>query len=187
MAFTEILLIAVGLSLDAFAISLASGVIIQRRKIRKAFVYGAMFGGFQMLMPLLGFSAGINFRDAIAAFDHWIAFALLFFIGAKMIYEAFRMEDIERVSADVSGVVLVGLAVATSVDALAVGISFAFLNVAIFMPVVLIGVVTFLLSFAGVLVGSKCGRLFENKIEIVGGLVLVGMGVKILWEHLRAG
>ena len=184
MDILSIVFIAFALAMDAFAVSLASGVIMKKQKIRKAVTFGVMFGGFQMVMPVLGYGAGNTFRTQITSFDHWIAFGLLLGIGAKMIYEALRMEDIERSAPEMTVLALLGLSIATSIDALAIGISFSFLNVAILLPVLIIGVVTFGMSFSGVLLGNRFGGLFEKKIEILGGAVLIGIGIKILLEHL---
>ena len=186
MDIPSLVCIAFALSMDAFAVSVASGVIIKRQQIRKAVTLGLMFGGFQMFMPLIGYSAGRTFRSYITTFDHWIAFALLLAIGVKMIYEASRMEAIERSGPDMTGLALLGLSIATSIDALAVGISFSFLNVSILLPSLMIGVVTFGMSFAGVFLGNKFGGLFEKKIEILGGVILIGIGIKILLEHTLA-
>jgi len=183
MDILTICLIALGLAMDAFAVSIASGVIIKREKIKRAMMFGAMFGGFQMGMPLVGYGAGRIFQTYITTFDHWVAFGLLVFIGAKMIYEATRLKDIEQTGSALTTKVLLGLSIATSIDALAVGVSFACLKVAIFVPALIIGGITFFMSFIGVLLGNAFGALFEKKVEILGGLVLMGMGVKILIEH----
>jgi putative Mn2+ efflux pump MntP len=186
MDILTIFFIAFALTMDAFAVSIASGVIIRRQKIRKAVTFGVMFGGFQMLMPVIGYGAGHTFRSYITAFDHWIAFGLLLAIGIKMIYEALRLETIEQSVSGLNGFSLLGLSIATSIDALAVGISFSFLEVAILLPILIIGVVTFGMSFLGVLLGNKFGGLFEKKIEILGGIILIGIGIKILLEHIMA-
>jgi putative Mn2+ efflux pump MntP len=186
MDILSLVVIACGLAMDAFAVSIASGVIIQRQKIRQAVTFGLMFGGFQMVMPVLGYGAGWAFRSYISAIDHWVAFGLLCGIGFKMMYEAFRLDDIERSASDITGFVLLGLAIATSVDALAVGISFAVLRMSILVPVLIIGGMTFVLSFFGVLLGSRFGGFFEKKVEIIGGFVLIGMGCKILIDHLKS-
>lgn len=185
MNILTIFFIAFALAMDAFAVSVASGVIIRSQKIKKALVIGAMFGGFQMFMPVIGYGAGYTFRLYITAFDHWIAFGLLVAIGIKMIYEAMRLEVIKQSALEISGFRLLGLSIATSIDALAVGVSFSFLKVAIFLPVLIIGAVTFSTSFLGVLLGNKFGGLFKKKIEILGGLILVVIGIKILLEHVK--
>lgn len=184
MDMLTIFFIAFGLSMDAFAISVASGVIIKKQKIRNAVTFGVMFGGFQMLMPVIGYGTGCAFHQYITAFDHWVAFGLLFAIGIKMIYEAVHLEAVERSVVDMNAFVLLGLSIATSIDALAAGISFSFLNLNILPPVLVIGAVTFIMSFFGVILGNKFGGLFEKKIEILGGLVLIGIGIKILLSHL---
>lgn len=186
MDTVTIFFIAISLAMDAFAVAAASGVIIRRRRLHHALRFGLSFGLFQMVMPVLGWASGRVLRPVIAAVDHWIAFLLLGLIGAKMIIEALQIEKFERAEESFSTRVLLGLSVATSIDALVIGMSFAFLNVAIISPVLVIGIVTFLLSFFGFLLGNKFGHLFENKIEILGGLVLVGIGLKILLEHLCA-
>jgi putative Mn2+ efflux pump MntP len=174
MDVTTILLIAVGLSMDAFAVSITSGITIKDQRLNHAFRIGLFFGSFQALMPLIGWLAGLSLRDLISGVDHWVAFGLLSLIGGKMVYEATKI-----------GVfALLILSIATSIDALAVGLSFAFLKISIATPIIVIGLVTFILSFLGVLVGNKLGHFFEKKMEVVGGLVLIGIGVKILIEHL---
>lgn len=184
MDMISVVLIALGLAMDAFAVSIASGVIIKRQRVKKALIFGFMFGGFQMLMPVIGWAAGHSFRQFMSGIDHWIAFGLLTVIGCKMIYEAVEIENIENPRADMTALTLLGLSVATSVDALAVGISFAFLDVSIIFPVLVIGAVTFVLSFSGVFAGSRYGGLFEKKVEIIGGGILIFIGVKILLSHL---
>ena len=188
MGFVELLLIAVGLSMDAFAVSVCKGLGMQRVNMRVALVLAVLFGGFQALMPLIGWAAGSQFLWLIEPVDHWIAFFLLGGIGAKMLWDAFHDADEED-----SGVVdriawgeFFALAVATSIDALAVGISFAALNVDIVPSVALIGVVTFALSLVGVVVGNRFGSRYERTATIVGGVVLILIAVKILIEHLSA-
>ena len=184
MNFITIIIIAIGLAMDAFAVSIASGVTLKRFKARPALRVALFFGGFQALMPVLGWLAGTSFQHYIAAFDHWVAFGLLTFIGGKMIYESFLIEKTEN-NCDPNNLATVFiLAIATSIDALAVGLSFAVLNIQIIQPVIIIGVITFLLSLLGVYLGGKFGSLFENKIELIGGIVLIGIGFKILIEHL---
>ena len=142
------------------------------------------FGGFQALMPLIGSLAGISVKEYVADYDHWIAFALLSAVGAKMIYESFKITPAEENFNPENILVLLVLSVATSIDALAVGITLSFLQVSIAIAVIIIGLVTFVLSYLGVLIGRKFGHFFENKIEALGGLVLIGLGAKILFEHL---
>jgi putative Mn2+ efflux pump MntP len=184
MDLITILGIALGLSLDIFAVSVASGFTFQQFRVHHALRMALIFGGFQMLMPVIGWLAGRSISSYISEYDHWVAFALLAFIGGKMVYESFQLEDDKKGQDPFRLVVLLVLAVATSIDALAVGLTFAFLKSSIALPVLVIGAVTFVLSFAGVYLGRKVGHLFERKIELVGGLVLVGIGVKILAEHL---
>ncbi len=184
MDMITIIIIAFGLAMDAFAVSITSGITIKKLKIDHALKIALFFGSFQAFMPVVGWLAGLSLKDFISGIDHWIAFGLLGFIGCKMIYESIRMQPGEARNNSMNLYVLLILSVATSIDALAVGISFAFLEISIVTPVIIIGVVTFLLSFFGVFVGSRFGHFFEKRIEIVGGLVLIGIGVKILVEHL---
>ncbi len=179
-----IVFIALGLAMDATAVSIATGSAISKGRIRLALRMGASFGFFQALMPIVGWLGGRGLREFVAGIDHWVAFALLVVVGAKMIYESLRMKGSQKKSGSMTPSVLLLLSVATSIDALAVGFSFAFLGVAIVAPVAVIGVVTFVLSFVGVLIGSGIGHFLESKIEAVGGLVLIGIGAKILVEHL---
>lgn len=188
MGFVEVLLIAVGLSMDAFAAAVCKGLAMPRLRVGQAAVIALFFGGFQALMPIIGFVLGAQFESFITPIDHWIAFALLAFIGGKMLYDAFRGDDAdggegladERLNVREVAV----LAVATSIDALAVGITLAFLGADIVSAAAQIGVVTFVLSFVGVAVGHAFGARFEKPATIVGGVVLIGIGLKILLEHL---
>ena len=184
MDLLTIIAIAVGLSMDAFAVSVASGIAIKRLKVHHAVRIALFFGGFQALMPVVGWLAGRSVADFIAPWDHWAAFGVLSLIGGRMIYRSFRMDAAGKPTNPLNLYVLLLLSLATSIDALAVGFSFAFLNVAIVRPVVIIGAVTFVLSLAGVAVGDRLGHFFERKIEAVGGLVLIAIGIKILLEHL---
>ncbi|MDN5354981.1 MAG: hypothetical protein PWQ09_1737 [Candidatus Cloacimonadota bacterium] len=184
MDIFSIIVIAIGLAMDAFAVSIASGVTIRCFKQRIAFRVAFFFGFFQAIMPVLGWLAGNSFRIYITSFDHWIAFGLLLFIGGKMIYESFYLEEKQKSCNPENILILFTLAIATSIDALAVGLSFSILNLNIIEPILIIGVITFVLSYIGVFIGDKFGSLFENKIEIIGGLVLIGIGIKILLEHL---
>lgn len=198
----SIVLIAVGLSMDAFAVSVTNGIIIKDLKLGHALKIGLYFGVFQALMPLAGWLAGSQFKDYITSVDHWIAFGLLAFIGGKMIWEAVGEDDKEaeteaemcEVAISTQGTVcenplrmsrLIVLAVATSIDALAVGISFAFLNVSIVWAAAVIGLITFAICFIGVFIGNKFGGLLKKKAEVVGGLILICIGAKILLEHLN--
>jgi len=184
MSLIEILLLAVGLSMDAFAVSVASGFALRKFQLRKALRMAFAFGLFQALMPVVGWAAGRTFQSHVRGVDHWIAFGLLSLIGGKMIYEAARIDCAEDTSDPFAYLFLLVLAVATSIDALAVGITFAMLGAEIVIPVLIIGTVTFALSLAGVRIGHVSGHCFEKKIEVAGGLVLIGIGVKILIEHL---
>ena len=187
MGLIELILLAIGLSMDAFAVSICKGLAMQKTTIKHGAICGAWFGGFQALMPLIGFFLGSFFADAIKSVDHWIAFGLLAFIGINMLREALSKEcDCEEESnADLGFKTMLVMAIATSIDALAVGISLAMAgNVNIFTAVLLIGIVTFWFSFAGVKIGNLFGSRFEKKAELAGGVILVLLGVKILLEHL---
>lgn len=183
MGLIELFLIAVGLSMDAFAISVCKGLAMPKCTFKKAAIVGLWFGGFQALMPAIGYVLGAQFQEAIASIDHWIAFVLLALIGGNMIHEALDNDEEEAdASLDVKTMFL--LAVATSIDALAIGITFAFLKVNIIPAVCFIGIVTFIISFAGVKIGNVFGARYKNKAEIVGGVILILLGLKILLEHL---
>ena len=186
MGFFELILLAIGLSMDAFAVSVCKGLSMKKASFKAGMICGAWFGGFQALMPLIGFFLGTLFADAIVAFDHWVAFGLLAIIGINMLKEAFGKDECEECGCDdLSVKKMFVMAVATSIDALAVGISLAMAgHVNIYAAVVLIGVVTFLLSAVGVKIGSVFGNRFEKKAEIAGGVILILLGVKILLEHL---
>lgn len=177
--------VAIGVSADAFAVSLAQGVRVRRQLVRAAIRVGLAFGVFQAAMPLLGWTLGAGFADLIAPVDHWIAFALLLAIGGKMLWEAFGSDDGGR-PGRLRTRELLALSLATSIDALAVGLGFAFLEVDIVPAVLLIGAVTAVLSAAGVLLGHRVGTRFRRPAEIGGGVILIGIGVKILVEHLAA-
>ncbi|MFH0957980.1 MAG: manganese efflux pump MntP family protein [Pseudomonadota bacterium] len=184
MDMITIILIALGLAMDAFAVSITSGFTLRSLKIRHAFRIAVFFGLFQAIMPGIGWLAGNNLRDFISGVDHWIAFGLLSIIGCKMIFESTQMRSNGKEIDPLNIYVLLILSVATSIDALAVGLSLSFLNISIVTPAIIIGMITFLLSFLGVILGNRFGHIFENKIEIVGGLILIGIGAKILFEHL---
>lgn len=185
MGLWELLLIAVGLSMDAFAVAVCKGLSMRRVLLRHALVMGLYFGVFQAAMPLLGYAAGARFADKIAAFDHWIAFGLLTFIGGKMVKEGLDAScPTGAGDASLSFKVMLPLALATSIDALAVGISFAFLNVQILPAVLLIGATTLVLSMLGMGLGKWVGVKFKSGAEVAGGLVLIAIGLKILLEHL---
>lgn len=184
MTFASITWIAVALSMDAFAVAVASGFTIKKMRVHHALRMALFFGGFQAIMPIIGWTAGRTISGYISGFDHWIAFGLLSIAGAKMIYESFKLKE-ERTIDPRKLTILFALAIATSIDALAVGVSLSFLDVNVVEPAIIIGVITFLFSFAGVYIGKKFGHVFESKIEILGGVILIAIGVKILVEHLR--
>ena len=183
MSLVALFVLAVGLSMDAFAVAVCKGLAMRKIDFKKAALVGLWFGGFQGLMPLLGYSLGVQFKDKITAVDHWAAFILLVMIGVSMIREALSREESK---ADDSLAVkdMLVLAIATSIDALAVGITFAFLNVNILPAVCMIGVVTFVLSMIGVKVGNVFGNKYKAKAELAGGIILILLGIKILLEHL---
>ena len=187
MGWIELLLTAVGLSMDAFAVSVCKGLGMRKMRYDQAFVIGLYFGVFQAIMPLLGWLLGTSFSRYIQAFDHWIAFILLAFIGGKMLWDVFHEkeeETTEKVDARLDHKELFMLAIATSIDALAVGITFAFLGVNIVWAIAVIGVTTFVLSVVGVAVGHVFGARYEKGATIAGGIVLILIGCKILLEHL---
>ena len=183
MSTYELFIIAVGLSMDALAVSICKGLSMAKMSWKKAVIIGIWFGGFQALMPLIGYLLGAQFESNITAFDHWIAFILLGLIGGNMVREGLSGEE-ENTDDSISIKSMLPLAIATSIDALAIGVTFAFLRVTIFSAVSFIGVVTFLLSMVGVKVGNVFGAKYKSKAEIVGGIILILMGVKILVEHL---
>ncbi|MGI5917980.1 MAG: manganese efflux pump MntP family protein, partial [Anaerolineae bacterium] len=182
-----IVLLSVGLAMDAFAVSICSGMSMNPVRIRYALRIALFFGLFQALMPVAGWLGGLSFREFIASFDHWIAFGLLAFIGGKMIYEAVKGGDECESQIDPSRLsLLLVLSIATSIDALAAGLSFSVLNVSITGPVIAIGVITAAISFAGVYLGRRCGTVLQSRAQIVGGLILLGIGTRILTGHLLA-
>lgn len=184
MEIITIFLIAVGLSMDAFAVSIAGGLTMEKLRLKSILRIALFFGGFQAIMPLIGFSAGLSVREYITHFDHWIAFLLLLFVGTKMIHESFSAPGEEKKIDTENTATLLVLAIATSIDALAVGLSLSFLRVDIVFAAALIGITTFIICFAGVIIGKQTGHLLGNKIEILGGIILIGIGIKILVEHL---
>lgn len=188
MGFIELFLIGVGLSMDAFAVAICKGLGMKRLNLRHALVIALYFGGFQALMPFLGWLLGAQFQQLIAPIDHWIVFVLLAFIGGKMVWEAVRGGEDEEGSAHEEPKIdhreMLMLAVATSIDALAVGITFAFLQVNIVEAISVIGLTTFVLTVVGVWVGHQFGARFERPATVVGGVVLILIGLKVLLEHL---
>ena len=183
MDLLSLFLIAVGLSMDAFAVSVCKGLATPKYKLKYSMICGAWFGGFQALMPAVGYLLGVNFKKYITAIDHWIAFVLLALIGFYMIREALKNDD-EGADPSFTAKSMSLLAVATSIDALAIGITFAFLDVNIVAAVLFIGVCTFVISAAGVKIGSAFGTRFKSKAEIAGGAILIIIGLRILVEHL---
>ena len=183
MSLMELFLIAVGLSMDAFAVSVCKGLSVRKATVKHALCVGLYFGGFQALMPLIGYLLGTQFESVITSVDHWIAFCLLAFIGGNMIREALSREE-EKLDDSFSFRTMMTLAVATSIDALAMGVTFAFLRVDIVPAVLLIGATTFVLSAVGLKVGNVFGAKYKARAELFGGVVLVLMGLKILLEHL---
>ena len=186
MGIAELFVLAVGLSMDAFAVSICKGLSMKKAGIREGAICGVWFGGFQALMPLIGFFLGTLFAEAIEKFDHWVAFGLLAVIGINMLKEAFEKKECENCGCDdLSPKKMFVMAIATSIDALAVGVSLAMAgDVNIYLAVLLIGVVTFTLSAVGVKVGNVFGSRFEKKAQIAGGVILILLGLKILLEHL---
>ena len=188
MNIVDLFLIAVGLSMDAFAVSVGKGLSVAKVRPRYALAVGVWFGGFQALMPIVGYFLGVGFRHTIESFDHWIAFALLAIIGINMIRESMEKEEENNSCGccstnELSARKMFPMAVATSIDALAVGVSFAFLAVDIWTSALAIGVTTFVLSFVGVKVGNIFGAKYKSKAELAGGIILILIGLKILLEH----
>lgn len=182
MSFAELFLIAVGLSMDAFAVSICKGLSVKKLSPKHVLLVGVYFGGFQFLMPVIGYLLGFRFEHLITNIDHWIAFVLLAFIGGNMIKESFSKS--EELNDDFGFKTMFLMAVATSIDALAVGITFAFLNVSIIPAASLIGVTTFIIAAVGIYIGNVFGAKYKSKAELAGGIILVLIGVKILLEHL---
>lgn len=183
MGFFELFLIAVGLSMDALAISICKGLSVEKIQRKHMIITGLWFGGSQAIMPLLGYILGTSFQSFVESIDHWIGFILLTIIGINMIRES--REEVKRLDASFSAKVMFTLAIADSIDALAAGVTFAFMEVNIIPAVLLIGVTTFVLSAFGVKVGSKFGERYKSKAEVLGGIILILMGIFILLEDLR--
>lgn len=184
MLFAELLIIAIGVSMDAFAVSVCKGLSVQKVRPTHVAATALWFGGFQALMPLAGYFLGIGFADFVSSVDHWIAFILLGIIGGNMIKESGSKDGEQCPAPDFSAKTMFGMAVATSIDALAIGVSLAFLQVNIWEAVLLIGVTTAMFSGAGVLIGNIFGSRFKSKAEFAGGFILIAMGLKILLEHM---
>lgn len=188
MGLWELLVIAVGLSMDAFAVAICKGLSMKKMSWKNGIITGLYFGGFQAGMPLIGYLLGTGFKDMITSIDHWIAFALLVLIGANMVKESLEKEEecgcCKEEDASFDAKTMIPLAVATSIDALAVGVTFAFLSVDIVPAVSFIGVITFFLSVLGVKIGNVFGTKYKAKAELAGGVILILMGIKILLEHL---
>ena len=183
MTFLELMTIGIGLAMDAFAVSVCKGLSMKRLTVAKMGKVGFYFGFFQAAMPMLDYFLGVGFKESITSIDHWIAFILLGLIGGNMIKEALGDEQ-EDCDDDLSFKTMLMLAIATSIDALAIGVTFAFLNVNIYLACAIIGVTTFIISVAGVKIGNVFGLRYKAKAELAGGIILILMGLKILLEHL---
>jgi len=186
MDLITIILIAIGLNFDSFAVSITTGLVVNKIQFKQAVPIALVLAFFQGVMPLIGWFLGSQVKDLIADYDHWIAFTLLFIIGAKMIYETLKPEEEKKQLNPLKLSVMIMMAIATSIDALIVGISFAFIETNIIVATVIIGSLTFLVAMLGMLFGKKAGSFFGKKIEILGGLILIGIGTKILIEHLSS-
>ena len=187
MGFIALILLAIGLSMDAFAVAICKGLKMQEINRRQTLIIALFFGGFQAIMPLIGWLLGSQFERYIVSVDHWIAFGLLIFIGGKMIWEALKGNEEEELEGQEEAFdlkELLMLAIATSIDALAVGITFAFLRVNIWLSILLIGIITFGFAILGVVIGNRFGERYKNKAELAGGIILILIGLKILIEHL---
>ena len=185
MKLVEIILIAVGLSMDAFAVSITLGLSVEKPRVREIIIPGVYFGFFQALMPIIGYFAGTYFAAKIQEFDHWVAFILLGIIGGNMIRESLSKKEEESTNENsFQFIKMLGLAIATSIDALAVGVTFAFFQTNIFKAAIIIGSITCVISMAGVKIGNIFGTKFKSKAEFIGGAVLVLLGIKIVIEHL---
>ena len=183
MGIIELILLSIGLGMDAFAVSVCKGISMKKMNWKKACIIGLYFGGFQAIMPVIGYFFGSSFESIITNIDHWIAFILLAIIGAKMKQEAFQKEE-EEYNEDISVKTMIVLSIATSIDALAVGITFAFLKVNLLLAITLIGTITFILSVIGTKIGNRFGDKYKSKAELAGGIILIIIGLKILLEHI---
>lgn len=183
MGHITLIFVAISLAMDAFTVSIAKGISLKAVKSKQAAKVALFFGGFQALMPFIGWFCGQSFEKYITAFSHWIALILLCGIGGKMLYESFQDDEDEEDHDPLNTKSLMILAIATSIDALAVGVTFAFLKVNIFLAIALIGIITFIISYFGVILGNKVGKYFKNYAEIVGGIVLIIIGISIFLQH----
>lgn len=183
MNLIEIILISIGVAMDAFAVAICKGLAIKKINIKKAIIIGLYFGIFQAVMPILGYLLGTTFKDLILKIDHWISLLLLSSIGINMIKESFNKDNSYNDNLDISTMLV--LSIATSIDALAVGITFACLKVNIVIPAIIIGIITCIISIIGAIIGNKFGNKLESKAEIFGGVILILLGIKILLEHLE--
>jgi len=183
VSLPAVLIIAVGLGMDAFSVAIGVGAVLRTVSFGPAFRLSFHFGVFQTLMPVVGWFAGMTVADMIAEYDHWIAFGLLSYVGGKMIMESFHDKKNMHNADPTKGWTLVMLSVATSIDALAVGLSFAFLRLPILYPSIIIGIVAFGMTMTGVLFGNKLGKIMGKRVEIIGGITLIGIGIKILIDH----
>jgi manganese efflux pump family protein len=184
MELLAVITIAVGLAMDTFAVSIVTGAAYKELHIRHTLRMAGFFGGFQAFMPVVGYLAGLTVRQYVSNYDHWIAFGILAAVGLKMIYESFKIKEEKNTPNPANLMVVLVLAVATSIDALAVGVTISLITNAIALAVIIIGAITFGMSFAGVYIGKKFGHFFEGGIEIIGGLVLIALGIKIVLQHI---
>jgi putative Mn2+ efflux pump MntP len=187
MNIITIMFLALALAMDAFAVSIANGLTIKDLRIRHALIIATWFGLFQALMPLIGWVGGVKLQDTISGIDHWVVFGLLLFIGCKMIYESCRIEKHERQPNPLDVRVLFVLSVATSIDAFTAGVGLGLLRIPILVPVIIIGLITFIMSFIGVWIGDRSTRFFEKKMEMAAGIILIVIGFKVLVSHLLNG
>lgn len=183
MSIIEIILLSIGLAMDAFAVAICKGLSMKKMNWKNAIIIAFYFGVFQALMPVFGYFLGTTFENLVTSIDHWLAFILLVAIGGNMIKEVFSNDE-EGKDDKVDFKTMIVLAVATSIDALAIGITFAFLNVNLLLSVSCIGIITFVISLIGVKIGNRFGDKFQNKAELLGGIILIVLGLKILLEHL---
>jgi manganese efflux pump family protein len=187
MSFTVIILLAIGLAMDAFAVSVTNGITIKNIRLKHALIISLFFGFFQAVMPVFGWLLGKGFNDIISTFDYWVVFFILLFIGLKMIYDSLKKSknDLKAEQQSLNIYTIFMLAIATSIDAFAVGVGFSLIEMGIIFPSIIIGVITFILSFIGVYIGKKLGRLFGRKMEILGGLILIIIAFNVLLENVH--